>query len=480
MSMIASLQLQWPARGRESTFVSDVLSLVDTLLELGDAQAVPHLDSVVDLTSLVLLMEPRESASAHRDALLLRAEALLAIGDVQAASNIAQHLLTITDPDRVRTTLGKSPHHFGGVGSVPTVSPTPLDPSSPSVLLIDSFVFNGEAATLARLEATAHLFDAVYVLESWYPLSPTLPKKSRLFVDTPFWVEVFARFGPKVRIAELHSITDPPVSWMVFWLTTMTTAGYSFPTMDKLTEQWRQDSLRDAVLRVLPTDGTPYILFVSNVDEVPSPTQLHSGFFRDRVAAYNALNHDGHGFRYLEMVTLVYGLAHRTPGTHSRGFVVTDRVVQGLAKTAGHLASLSAIRLQVIGPMQSPKLSRGVVANAGWHLTHLCSPVELVQLLGQRPRWPPCGEGTHSVTDMVLQCLQSGVMPAGPPHHSPGGDVVGVAGPTLVPVHHVVPPEELAEVVGPLLQGYLQGAVVLPVDPSAAGTPPAPAVDAQG
>jgi hypothetical protein len=72
MSMIASLQLQWPARGRESTFVSDVLCLVDTLMELGDAQAVPHLDSVVDLTSLVLLMEPRESASAHRDALLLR------------------------------------------------------------------------------------------------------------------------------------------------------------------------------------------------------------------------------------------------------------------------------------------------------------------------------------------------------------------------------------------------------------------------
>ena len=79
---------------------------------------------------------------------------------------------------------------------------------------------------------------------------------------------------------------------------------------------------------------------------------------------------------------------------------------------------------------------------------------------------------------MVLQCLQSGVMPVGPPHHSPGGDVVGAAGPTLVPVHHVVPPEELAEGVGPLLQGYLQGAVVLPVDPSAAGPPPAPAVDA--
>jgi hypothetical protein len=139
----------------------------------------------------------------------------------------------------------------------------------------------------------------------------------------------------------------------------------------------------------LPHQGTPYILFVSNVDEVPSPTQLHSGFFRDRIAAYNALNHDGHGFRYLEMVTLVYGLAHRTPGTHSRGFVTTDRVVQGLAKTPGHLASLSAIRLQVIGPMQSPKLSRGVVSNAGWHLTHLSPPVELEQLLGQRPLWPP-------------------------------------------------------------------------------------------
>lgn len=70
ISMLASLQLQWPARSRETVFTSDLLALVDTLLRRGDAAS--HLDSVVDLCSLVLLMEPRETAVAHRDALLLQ------------------------------------------------------------------------------------------------------------------------------------------------------------------------------------------------------------------------------------------------------------------------------------------------------------------------------------------------------------------------------------------------------------------------
>ena len=92
--------------------------------------------------------------------------------------------------------------------------------------------------------------------------------------------------------------------------------------------------------------GSRYMIFVSDADEVVSPTLL-LGFYRDRVKLYNSLNARGDGFSYLQMDTLVYGLRHKLDGSHSRSFLTTDRMIQAMDRAPGHLVTLTAIRDQV-------------------------------------------------------------------------------------------------------------------------------------
>jgi hypothetical protein len=93
---------------------------------------------------------------------------------------------------------------------------------------------------------------------------------------------------------------------------------------------------------------TPFIVVVGDVDEVPAPAFL-STFFHDRRAAYDALHLDGHGFQYLGMTSLVYGVRHRVVDApaHTRAFMATDRLARGLAAAPGHLASFTCVRMQV-------------------------------------------------------------------------------------------------------------------------------------
>ena len=92
--------------------------------------------------------------------------------------------------------------------------------------------------------------------------------------------------------------------------------------------------------------GSRYILFVTDGDEVVAPQLLRS-IREDPSGAYNALNAPGHGYKYLEMMLLVYGFRYKQEEPWRLGFMATDRVTRGLGRMHGHLASLTAIRFQV-------------------------------------------------------------------------------------------------------------------------------------
>jgi hypothetical protein len=62
---------------------------------------------------------------------------------------------------------------------------------------------------------------------------------------------------------------------------------------------------------------------------------------------YNNLNAHGKGYWYLEMDLLVFGLNFKQEMKWTMGFMATDRAVQAVAGSRGHLVSLSTIRTQV-------------------------------------------------------------------------------------------------------------------------------------
>ena len=124
------------------------------------------------------------------------ADALLGLGDVAAASAAVQE--AVQAPREPREYI------FGGGNGLPAVSSEAISAQEGhSVLLIDSFTFNGEIAAEVRLNATAHLFDVVIVVEAWEPHSVSRPRKTRLFAHTRYWREVFGRFGNKVKVVEV-------------------------------------------------------------------------------------------------------------------------------------------------------------------------------------------------------------------------------------------------------------------------------------
>ena len=98
---------------------------------------------------------------------------------------------------------------FGGGNGIPVVSSEPISAENDqSILLIDSFMFNGDIAAEVRLNATAHFFDLVIVVEAWEPLAVASPRKTQLYSKTRYWREVFARFGSKVRLVEVCRSID--------------------------------------------------------------------------------------------------------------------------------------------------------------------------------------------------------------------------------------------------------------------------------
>jgi hypothetical protein len=121
--------------------------------------------------------------------------------------------------------------------------------------------------------------------------------------------------------------------------------GFKYSELSGYEAWWREDAHRSAVVTALP-HGTRYILFVTDGDEIVAPDLLEA-VRGDRCGYYNALNVEGHGYRYLEMELLVYGLRYKQLKKWFLGFMATDRVVRGLQGTHGHLATLTTSRFQV-------------------------------------------------------------------------------------------------------------------------------------
>lgn len=185
---------------------------------------------------------------------------------------------------------------------------------------------------------------------------------------------------------QVQSFPDMPASWLVHWLTNVHDRGISYTSMSGYEAWWREEFQRDAILLALPKDvgvivtpcniegtsrniglrcslpfrsyvasvsppntdkqGSRYILFVSDADEVASPALLHD-IFSDRVALYNRLHLRAAGLVYLRMDTLVYGFRYSLGETDTCSFLTTDRMIRAMQRAHGHLVTLTAIRTQV-------------------------------------------------------------------------------------------------------------------------------------
>jgi hypothetical protein len=76
--------------------------------------------------------------------------------------------------------------------------------------MIDGFTFNGEISAEVHLNATARFFDVIVIVEAWDAHQAGMPRKSQLYIRTPYWQRVFARFGSKIRLVVVCCVPPPP------------------------------------------------------------------------------------------------------------------------------------------------------------------------------------------------------------------------------------------------------------------------------
>jgi hypothetical protein len=119
---------------------------------------------------------------------------------------------SFTTADSASSTSTPSPARFGGPSALPRVAPAPLAAGTP-VRLFDTFPFNGELVAEVRLNATAHFFHHVYVVEAWQPHSIAAPRKPFLYSQSQYWQRVWARFPGKVTVVVVEEFPPVPASW---------------------------------------------------------------------------------------------------------------------------------------------------------------------------------------------------------------------------------------------------------------------------
>ena len=96
--------------------------------------------------------------------------------------------------------------------------------------MIDGFTFNGEISAEVHLNATARFFDVIVIVEAWDAHQAGMPRKSQLYIRTPYWQRVFARFGSKIRLVEVSCVPPPPLN----------PYGASFPPSFLFSRHWQQ------------------------------------------------------------------------------------------------------------------------------------------------------------------------------------------------------------------------------------------------
>jgi hypothetical protein len=228
-----------------------------------------------------------------------------------------------------------------------------------TITLIDSFMYNGEAAVAAlRLQTMYPHVDRIYITEADQTFAGT-PKPEAAATDSS-QDSLFAPYRDKIRFLKIDAFPPMDPAWEA-------EATATTPWKKNKEAWWRQAYQRNWAAGAIARDypDRPYVVIVSDVDEIVRPALLE---ILTMPQSYRSI---GEREMHLEMSNHVYGLQWAKGYKWYHAFVVTDRgVAATLLKQSTASTSFDKMRFSHVAA-EAP-----FIKAAGWHLSYYAMTVD--------------------------------------------------------------------------------------------------------
>jgi beta-1,4-mannosyl-glycoprotein beta-1,4-N-acetylglucosaminyltransferase len=239
-------------------------------------------------------------------------------------------------------------------------------------LIIDAFIYNGDNLLEYRLDTLNNYVDHFIITESAETF--TKIKKPLIYINEN--KSIFEKYKHKISLLLIPEFPTPDISWL----------AHKKPPLDKILNWWHEayqrEFCRPEILRV--SDGRPFILIFSDLDEIPNP-----GILVQRDDLYSMMTSP----LYLEMSFHYYNFKWESDDKWTRSFLVNDKLLSDLY--------LDDLRSQSVHP-GSIHLSNG-----GWHLSYF-EPIDKIVEKMESSSHTEFNVEDFKSYDHISQCIKTG------------------------------------------------------------------------
>ena len=258
------------------------------------------------------------------------------------------------------------------------------------MLLVDAFLYDGDAVVAERLRMMSPYVDYFYVVEACHSFSGK--RKEVLYSDTQEAATVFEPYRDKVRFVIIPEFPPLPMEWVRHKIAITSTYNEDFSSW------WREAYQRSFVLDRIrkDLDGQEYILISADVDEILSPHLLRT-LKHDYKAAHPAIASEP---VFLTMYFYYYSWKWMKPEMWTRPFIIHSMVLEGLFQQTYSRTLLNDIRMEI------PKVH--TIPNSGWHLSYFMDADAIARKIGNFSH-TSLDQDRFKVREWVQRCIDEGL-----------------------------------------------------------------------
>ncbi len=258
------------------------------------------------------------------------------------------------------------------------------------MLVVDTFLYDGDAIIVERLKTMYDDVDIFYMVEASYSFSGK--KKPFLYSETDECRALLAPYLDKVRIVIIPEFPQVPMDWIQRKLTITSTYNENFGAW------WREAYQRSFVIHRIRSDlkDQAYILIAADVDEIVSPHVLKA-LKTDYKSVHHLIDQQP---VFLTMFFYYYSWKWMKRDMWTRPFVVHSDVLEMLCRMVHSPTLLNDIRMEL------PKDHH--IPNSGWHLSYFMDADAIARKIGHFSH-TSLDKEQFKVREWVKKCIDEGL-----------------------------------------------------------------------
>lgn len=258
------------------------------------------------------------------------------------------------------------------------------------MLLIDSFLYDGDPIVEERLRIMSPYVDYFYIVEASYSFSGN--KKELHYLKNK---HVFEPYKNKIRFVHIEEFPQVPIQWVREKITITSTYNEDFNSW------WKEAYQRSIVFDRIRNDigKQQYLLIAADVDEIVSPKLLQQ-IKEDYKTVHPEIN-----MRPIFLTMFFYYYSWKWMKKEkewTRPFIAVSNVLNRLFERSYSPTLLNDIRMEF---QKEPSIAR-----AGWHLSYFMNAATIAKKINHFSHTSLNQEKFKSI-EWIQKCIDEGLDP---------------------------------------------------------------------